>query len=144
MRYLRKTKSRQKRSHRKRDEDHKLASPSADRTGLSSGSDRTQANRWPGYITADPNELTATVHSRMPVILKPSEYDRWLTRHDPERPPVDLLRPYDASEMTAYIPRLAARVIQLSNSCDPEVAILSAGCTKELWYAVISACSTAS
>ena len=38
----------------------------------------------------------------MPVILKPSEYDRWLTRDEAERPPVDLLRPYDAEEMTAY------------------------------------------
>ena len=26
-------------------------------------------------ITTDPNELTATVHDRMPVILKPSDYD---------------------------------------------------------------------
>jgi putative SOS response-associated peptidase YedK len=53
-------------------------------------------------ITTDPNELAATVHNRMPVILKPSEYDRWLSRADPERPPVDLLRPYDADKMTAY------------------------------------------
>jgi len=43
-------------------------------------------------ITTDPNELTATVHDRMPVILKPSDYDRWLNRTDVERPPVDLLK----------------------------------------------------
>jgi putative SOS response-associated peptidase YedK len=53
-------------------------------------------------ITTDPNELTATVHDRMPVILKPSDYDRWLDRTDAERPPVDLLRPYEAAEMTAH------------------------------------------
>ena len=53
-------------------------------------------------ITTDPNELTATVHDRMPVILKPSDYDRWLTRDDPERPPVDLLQPYDAGEMKTF------------------------------------------
>jgi putative SOS response-associated peptidase YedK len=53
-------------------------------------------------ITTDPNELTATVHSRMPVILKPSEYDRWLDRSEDERPPVDLLRPYDSGAMTAW------------------------------------------
>jgi putative SOS response-associated peptidase YedK len=53
-------------------------------------------------ITTDPNELTATVHNRMPVILKLSDYDRWLTRDAPEHPPVDLLRPYDAGEMNAY------------------------------------------
>jgi len=34
-------------------------------------------------ITTDPNELTATVHNRMPVIVKPSDYDRWLTPDDP-------------------------------------------------------------
>jgi putative SOS response-associated peptidase YedK len=43
-----------------------------------------------------------TVHDRMPVILKPSDYDRWLNRTDAERPPVDLLRPYEAAEMTAH------------------------------------------
>jgi putative SOS response-associated peptidase YedK len=53
-------------------------------------------------ITTDPNELTTTVHNRMPVILKPSDYDRWLARDDPERPPEDLLRPYDAGEMKAF------------------------------------------
>jgi putative SOS response-associated peptidase YedK len=53
-------------------------------------------------VTTDPNVLAATVHNRMPVIVKPSDYDRWLTRDEAERPPVDLLRPYDAGEMTAY------------------------------------------
>jgi putative SOS response-associated peptidase YedK len=54
-------------------------------------------------ITTDPNELTAAVHNRMPVILKPSDYGRWLTRDDAERPPVDLLRPYDAAKMIAHL-----------------------------------------
>jgi putative SOS response-associated peptidase YedK len=53
-------------------------------------------------VTTEPNELTATVHDRMPVILKRSDYDRWLTRDEAERPPVDLLRPYEAREMIAY------------------------------------------
>jgi putative SOS response-associated peptidase YedK len=53
-------------------------------------------------ITTDPNELTATVHDRMPAILRPSEYDRWLARNDAGRPPVDLLRPYDADKMEAH------------------------------------------
>ena len=42
-------------------------------------------------ITTDANELTSEVHSRMPVILHPKDYSRWLER-DSERPPVDLLR----------------------------------------------------
>jgi putative SOS response-associated peptidase YedK len=53
-------------------------------------------------ITTDPNELTSTVHTRMPAILKPSEYDRWLARDAGERAPLDLLRPYDAEAMRAF------------------------------------------
>lgn len=60
-------------------------------------------------ITTTPNELTAAVHDRMPVILRPRDYNLWLSD-----PPVDktvsptpqlellaLLRPYPAEEMTA-------------------------------------------
>ncbi len=53
-------------------------------------------------LTTDPNELTAQVHTRMPVILRPADYNRWLTRSDPEHPPVDLLRPYPADQMTLH------------------------------------------
>jgi putative SOS response-associated peptidase YedK len=37
----------------------------------------------------------------MPVIIHERDYDRWL-RPDPERPPIDLLRPFDADKMTAW------------------------------------------
>jgi putative SOS response-associated peptidase YedK len=53
-------------------------------------------------ITTDPNELTATVHDRMPVILRTADYDRWLDRVNVEGPPLDLLRPYEAAEMTMH------------------------------------------
>jgi putative SOS response-associated peptidase YedK len=61
-------------------------------------------------ITTTPNELTATVHNRMPVILRPQDYDRWLS-HPPapapsERAPqlelLALLRPYPAERMVAH------------------------------------------
>jgi putative SOS response-associated peptidase YedK len=52
-------------------------------------------------ITTTPNELTGTVHNRMPVILHPDDYEEWLMRVDGEQPPVDLLRPFPADEMTA-------------------------------------------
>ncbi len=52
-------------------------------------------------ITTDPNELVEPMHNRMPVIIPANEYDRWL-RADPVRPPVDLLRPFDADKMTAW------------------------------------------
>ena len=53
-------------------------------------------------ITTDPNELTARVHNRMPVILRRADYDRWLSREIGERPPSDLLRPFDAEQMAAF------------------------------------------
>lgn len=31
-------------------------------------------------ITTDPNELVEPLHNRMPVIIEPQDYDRWLTR----------------------------------------------------------------
>ena len=52
-------------------------------------------------ITTTANELTGEVHDRMPVILHPRDYDRWLQRSVPEQPPIDLLRPYEADEMQA-------------------------------------------
>jgi putative SOS response-associated peptidase YedK len=53
-------------------------------------------------VTTEANQLTAAVHNRMPVILQPSEYDRWLDRSAPERPPIDLLRPYPADAMRMH------------------------------------------
>lgn len=50
-------------------------------------------------VTSAPNELLVRIHDRMPVILRPVDYDRWLERGESERPPVDLLRPFDAEEM---------------------------------------------
>jgi putative SOS response-associated peptidase YedK len=50
-------------------------------------------------ITTGANELMAPIH----VILHPSDYDRWLDRDsDPDRPPLDLLRPFPADEMEAF------------------------------------------
>jgi len=55
-------------------------------------------------ITTDPNELIShpSIHDRMPVILKPSDYSRWLDPGDPDRPPIDLLKPFDAELMRAW------------------------------------------
>ena len=59
---------------------------------------------WDSFsiLTTDPNELAAQVHTRMPVILKPADYDRWLRAGDEAQPPLDLLRPYDAEAMTMH------------------------------------------
>jgi putative SOS response-associated peptidase YedK len=53
-------------------------------------------------ITTEANELMSSIHERMPVILRPADYDRWLSREVTDQPPVDLLRPYDSDEMAMY------------------------------------------
>jgi putative SOS response-associated peptidase YedK len=53
-------------------------------------------------ITTSANELTASVHERMPVILKPSDYQRWLAIDESSQLPVDLLRPFDADRMKSW------------------------------------------
>jgi len=53
-------------------------------------------------ITTDGNELMAPVHNRLPVILHPGEFDRWLSREETHQPPIDLLRPFPADEMEAF------------------------------------------
>lgn len=54
-------------------------------------------------LTCGPNELIADIHDRMPVILEPHEYDRWL---DPEATDAaglaELLDPYPAELLEAY------------------------------------------
>ena len=41
-------------------------------------------------LTCEPNEMMATIHNRMPVILAPADYSRWLMDEDAR----DLLRPF--------------------------------------------------
>jgi putative SOS response-associated peptidase YedK len=53
-------------------------------------------------LTTDPNELAADVHDRMPVILEPRDYARWIEPGDPTRLPVDLLRPFPADRMRSW------------------------------------------
>ncbi|KAA6461931.1 SOS response-associated peptidase [Acidobacteria bacterium AB60] len=74
-------------------------------------------------ITTDPNELIKpeagpSLHDRMPVILDSRDYDRWLEPGDPDRLPVDLLRPYDAEKMRAW--KVGARVGNVKNN-DPDL-----------------------
>ena len=54
-------------------------------------------------ITTEPNELMSLLHNRMPVILHPRDYDKWL---DPSSQTPDqlmpLLKPFPADMMDAY------------------------------------------
>ncbi len=71
-------------------------------------------------LTTDPNALVEPMHNRMPAILEPRDYDRWLNTSpdtsDPARPPVDLLRPFPAEKMRAW--RVSDRVGSVRNN-DP-------------------------
>jgi putative SOS response-associated peptidase YedK len=66
--------------------------------------DKTSTNTLETFtvITTDPNELMEKIHTRMPVILKPRDYDRWLEPGDPQQPPIDLLRPFPSELMKAW------------------------------------------
>lgn len=48
-------------------------------------------------LTTEPNALCATIHDRMPVIVAPADYARWLAE-----PAAGLLRPFPAERMQAY------------------------------------------
>ncbi len=50
-------------------------------------------------VTTDANELVADIHDRMPVILAPGDYVRWLGE---EPDPRDLMRPYPAGLMRMW------------------------------------------
>ena len=49
-------------------------------------------------VTTSPNALLSPIHDRMPVILAPKDFERWLMA---EEPPTDLLRPYPGDDLEA-------------------------------------------
>jgi putative SOS response-associated peptidase YedK len=50
-------------------------------------------------VTCAPNELMGTIHDRMPVILHPADYERWLS---PEPDPLDLMKPFPSDLMKMW------------------------------------------
>jgi putative SOS response-associated peptidase YedK len=83
--------------------------------GLESGEPLGLAGLWESWspkdeepletftiLTTGPNEIMEPIHNRMPVILEPKDYERWLDLSDPARSPVDLLRPFPAERMMAW------------------------------------------
>ena len=54
-------------------------------------------------ITTAANDLVRSVHERMPVMLAPEEYDRWLDPDFGNKEQLQvLLRPYSATAMSCY------------------------------------------
>jgi putative SOS response-associated peptidase YedK len=66
-------------------------------------------------ITTDANELVADIHDRMPAILAPADYTRWLSD---EPDPRDLMRPFPADLM--WIWPISIRVNKPEND-DPSI-----------------------
>ena len=68
-------------------------------------------------ITTEANDLMRPIHPRMPVILRPADFDRWL---DPQgKAEEELLRPYPDSDLVATA--VSTRVNNARND-DPECA----------------------
>jgi putative SOS response-associated peptidase YedK len=54
-------------------------------------------------LVTEPNELVASIHNRMPVILAPADYDAWLDPGCDDRQKLQsLLRPCAAAELEVY------------------------------------------
>ena len=66
-------------------------------------------------ITTDANELVAEIHDRMPLILAPTDYVRWLSD---EYDPRDLMRPFPAEPMRMW--PISTRVNKPEND-DPSI-----------------------
>jgi putative SOS response-associated peptidase YedK len=71
-------------------------------------------------LTTDPNELLEPIHNRMPVIVPPKDYERWMAPAEPSHLPVDLLRPYPAEAMKAW--RIGRAVGNTRNN-DPSLIV---------------------
>ena len=66
-------------------------------------------------IIGEPNPLAAAVHDRMPVILDPPDYDRWLDKETPIETLRAMLKPYPAERMIAEAVARAANSVKNDN-----------------------------
>lgn len=53
-------------------------------------------------ITTSPNGLMKEIHDRMPVILSPQDFPKWLDRETPGKDVAELIRPFDQEQMEAW------------------------------------------
>jgi hypothetical protein len=88
-------------------------------------------------ITTDPNEVVAPLHNRMPVIIERKDYARWLENRTPEQPPLDLLRPFPAEQMTAWkVDKAVGNVRNDSAQLLEPRSATACRCTKRRWIAI--------
>jgi putative SOS response-associated peptidase YedK len=70
---------------------------------------------WFAIITTDATELVAEIHDRMPLILAPTDYIRWLGE---EPDPRNLMQPFPAEPMRMW--PISTRVNKPEND-DPSI-----------------------
>jgi putative SOS response-associated peptidase YedK len=61
-----------------------------------------EVDRWLqsfAMVTTEANELMATIHTRMPVMVHERDWEEWLDRDETRPAPVHLLRPYESEAM---------------------------------------------
>lgn len=90
------------------------------------------AGIWTGYqaaegewqhtfavLTCPANDIVGEIHDRMPVIIAPKDYDRWLSTAEPD--PHDLLRPYPSEPMAVWpiSPRVNKPDYDVADVLDP-------------------------
>jgi putative SOS response-associated peptidase YedK len=54
-------------------------------------------------ITTEPNELVRDYHDRMPAVIRPEDYRRWLDNETPQNELKAMLRPFPAEGLTARL-----------------------------------------
>lgn len=70
-------------------------------------------------ITTEANDVLKPVHDRMPVILKPADYDQWLDAKENNSDRLQkLLAPYPADEMSSYA---VSRSVNIPDADSPEL-----------------------
>jgi len=72
-------------------------------------------------ITTEPNELMESLHNRMPVILHPRDYGKWLDT-SPQTPEnlLPLIKPYPADFMSAYP---VSTLVNKSDNDSPQLVV---------------------
>jgi len=70
--------------------------------GLELGQAEPETLRTFTVITTTPNRLAKRVHDRMPVIVHPDDYDRWLSPESKTDDLRRLLQPFDAESMREH------------------------------------------
>jgi putative SOS response-associated peptidase YedK len=75
-------------------------------------------------ITTEANKVLEPVHDRMPVILKPKDYEQWLDAKEKDTDKLQkLLAPYPAGEMDSYE---VSKSVNTPSNDSPELIINSA------------------